>query len=129
MIFGGVFQRFPNLRVLASHGGGYFPYQFGRLIHGYTVRPEPRVRDIKGPQHYLKNIYFDTITHWGPALQFLVDTFGADHVVLGTDYPFDMGDLSPLDRVEGIRLSEKALTAICSENAMSLLRGETPLRV
>ena len=129
MLFGGVFQRFPDLHVLASHGGGYFPYQFGRLMHGYAVRPEPKVRISKPPQQYLRNIYFDTITHWEPALQFLVDTFGASHVVIGTDYPFDMGDLSPMDRVEGIRLSEKALTAICSGNAMSLLRGEAPPEV
>lgn len=121
MLFGGVFERFHDLRVLASHGGGYFPYQFGRLIHGYNVRPEPKMRLHQLPVRGLENIYFDTITHWLPALQFLVDAFGADHVVIGTDYPFDMGDLSPMSLVDQLRLTREQRDAICWRNAQRLL--------
>lgn len=123
MLFGGVFERFSNLRVLASHGGGYFPYQFGRLIHGYKVRPEPKIKLRQSPTKGLENIYFDTITHWLPALQFLVDAFGADHVVIGTDYPFDMGDSSPISLVDQLRLTQQQRDAICWQNAQRLLGG------
>lgn len=126
MLFGGVFERFPELRVLASHGGGYFPYQFGRLIHGHKVRPEPKRKLEQPPAGGLKNIYFDTITHWLPSLQFLVDTFGADHVVIGTDYPFDMGDLSPMSLVDQLRLTQEQRDAVCWRNALRLLGGEAP---
>lgn len=124
LLFGGVFERHPELRVLASHGGGYFPYQFGRLMHGYSVRPEPKVSLKQSPEHYLKNIYFDTITHWVPSLQFLVDAFGADHVVIGTDYPFDMGDLHPMNKVDELRLTQEEREAICFRNAQKLLSGK-----
>lgn len=121
MIFGGVFERFPNLKLLAAHGGGYFPYQFGRLMHGYKVRQEPKAFIRNQPEHYLKNIYFDTITHWQPALDFLVSAFGAGHVVIGTDYPFDMGDYDPLGKIKALRITESEREAIYQGNAMMLL--------
>ena len=124
LLFGGVFQEFPELRVLAAHGGGYFPYQFGRLKHGYAVRPEPRVHLKKGPEDSLKNIYFDTIVHWAPALQFLTDCFGSDHVVIGSDYPFDMGDFRPVETVNQLRLTVKSREAICVKNAKALLQDK-----
>lgn len=124
LLFGGVFDRYPRLRVLASHGGGYFPYQFGRLAHGYAVRPEPKIRLRHSPEHYLKNIYFDTITHWVPSLQFLVDAFGPSQVVIGTDYPFDMGDMRPIDKIDRLRLPSGDRDAVCFLNAQALLGGK-----
>lgn len=122
LIFGGVFEQFPELKILAVHGGGYFPYQFGRLMHGYEVREEPKVNIHKSPDHYLKGIYYDTITHWNPALQFLVDNFGADHVVVGTDAPFDMGDYTPAATVDSLKLTQNERELIYTENISKLMQ-------
>ncbi len=122
MIFGGVFERFPDLKVLSSHGGGHFPYQFGRYMHGHQVRQEARAVISDGPEKYLKNIYFDTITHWTPALQFLVDTYGADHVLMGTDYPYDMADFDPVSSVDALRVTAEQRTAIKCGNWERLTR-------
>ena len=117
LIFGGVLEKYPALKVLASHAGGHFPYQLGRLIHGYEVREEPKINGARSPEKYLKNVYFDTITHWTPALQFLVDAFGADQVVIGTDYPYDMGDFRPFQNVDALRISQSDREKICHKNA------------
>ena len=122
MIFGGVFEKFPNLKVLSSHGGGHFPYQFGRYMHGHQVRQEAKAVISDGPEKYLKNIYFDTITHWTPALQFLVDTYGADHVLMGTDYPYDMADFDPVTSVDALRLTQAQRSLIKSGNWERLTR-------
>lgn len=116
LLFGGVIERFPRLKFLTSHGGGLFPYQFGRLMKGYDVRPETRVNISNPPDYYLKNIYFDTITHWTPALQFLCDNFGAENVMIGTDYPYDMGDYTPVERVNSLNLTEEQKQLIKSGN-------------
>ena len=121
MIFGGVFQKFPKLKVLTSHGGGHFPYQLGRLVHGHQVRPEAKANISVSPAEYLKNIYYDTITHWTPALQFLVDNFGADHVLMGTDYPYDMADSTPVLSIEALRLTTEQRDKIRSGNYHSLI--------
>ncbi|MDR2909412.1 MAG: amidohydrolase [Oscillospiraceae bacterium] len=120
LLFGGVFERFPALNVLAAHGGGFFPYQLGRMMHGYKVRQEPKARGAKSPELYLKRLYFDTITHWTPSLQFLIDTFGADHVMLGTDYPYDMGDFAPADSLDRLRLTAGQRDMITHLNAQRL---------
>lgn len=116
MIFGGVFRAFPKLKVFTSHAGGSFPYQFGRLMHGYEVREEAKADIDQAPSAYLGNIYFDTITHWPAALQFLVDNFGDDHVLMGTDYPYDMADALPVDTVESLKITADARRRILSGN-------------
>ncbi len=121
LIFGGVFEKYPELKVLTSHAGGYFPYQLGRLMHGYQVRGEPKVAIKKSPEHYLDNIYFDTITHWVPALQFLVDNYGANHVMIGTDYPYDMGDYEPVQKVDALKITEDQRQQIYHTNAEKIL--------
>lgn len=121
MIFGGVFKAFPQLRVFTSHAGGDFPYQFGRLVHGYEARAEAKVDIDQPPSAYLENIYYDTITHWPAALQFLVDNFGADHVLMGTDYPYDMADAAPVVTVEALRLTADERRSILSENTTRLM--------
>jgi aminocarboxymuconate-semialdehyde decarboxylase len=117
MIFGGVFEQFPSLKVLTAHGGGYFPYQAGRIVHGYEVRKEPKIRISKSPESYFGNVFFDTITHWTASLQFLSDNFGAGQIMLGTDYPYDMGDENPVETVGKLRITEKERQKVLYGNA------------
>ena len=122
MIFGGVFETYPKLKILCAHGGGFFPYQLGRLIHGYKVRQEPKTNISSSPENYLNGIFYDTITFWRPALEFLVNNFGADHVVIGTDYPYDMGDYKPVEHVNELKINAYERRQIYSENIKQLLK-------
>lgn len=105
LVMGGIFEELPGLRVILAHGGGFFPYQIGRLDHGYAARPELQARLPRRPSEYLGSIYADSLIHDGRSLRFLIDRFGGDHVVLGCDYPFDMGCDRPADAVRELRLS------------------------
>jgi aminocarboxymuconate-semialdehyde decarboxylase len=96
LVCGGVLDRHPAVNVLLLHSGGYFPYQAGRLRHASTVRPELREVD---PWSYLDQLWFDTITHDAQALRYLVDRVGAEHVLFGTDLPFDMAPPDPVAEV------------------------------
>ncbi len=122
LIVGGVFERCPDLTVILAHGGGYFPYQIGRLDHGYRVRPELRDRLPRRPSEYLGGIYCDSLTHNAPALRFLVDRLGDDHVVIGTDYPFDMGDETPVETVRACGLGREREARVLGGNLTRLLR-------
>jgi aminocarboxymuconate-semialdehyde decarboxylase len=118
LIFGGVLDELAGLRLVLLHGGGYLPYQIGRLDHGYRVRPEPT-----GCQHppsaYLRRFWYDTITHAPRPLRFLLDSVGADRVVYGTDFPFDMAAGSPADQLSGVVApAEEGMVA--GENAAGL---------
>jgi aminocarboxymuconate-semialdehyde decarboxylase len=94
MIFGGVFDRFPKLRVMFSHAGGSLPFTLGRLSHGYHARPDLcNVNAVQDPRAYVGKFWVDGITHDERALQYLVDVIGAEKVAYGTDYPFPLGDL------------------------------------
>src|SRR3954469_4791040 len=107
LIFGGVLERFPNLKVVAAHGGGYLPSYFPRSIHGYEVRPEAQTNPHP-PDYYLKKLYIDNLVFQAENVAHLVRVMGASHVVLGTDYPFDMGQENPVDLIEAIEgLSEE----------------------
>jgi len=90
LVFGGVMERHPGLKICLSHGGGFVPYQAARWVHGWQVRGEPKVNLKISPQDSLARFYYDTILHGAPALEFLVRSAGAGHVLLGSDYPFDM---------------------------------------
>jgi aminocarboxymuconate-semialdehyde decarboxylase len=94
MIFGGVFDRFPGLRVVGAHGGGYLPAYIGRSDHAWAVRPEAR-GCARPPSEYLRNIWVDTVVMEADQLSALVARMGADRVMFGTDYPFDMSDCRP----------------------------------
>ena len=101
LIFGGVLERFPNLRVVAAHGGGYLPAYFSRSTHGYEVRPE--AREIPHPPlHYLRRITVDNLVYEPEFLAHVINVVGASNVVLGTDYPFDMGQDNPVDLLEAV---------------------------
>jgi aminocarboxymuconate-semialdehyde decarboxylase len=123
VVFSGLLEAYPKLKILFAHGGGAVPYIRGRYEHGWHVRTEPKVNIQRPPNEYIKLLYFDTITHWDRALEFLVDTVGADHVVVGSDYPFDMGPAEPVRFVEGIHsISADDKKKILSENAIRLLK-------
>ena len=89
-VFGGVMDKYPNLKICLCHGGGYTCFGIGRLDRGYEVSPEVRVNIQKPPSEYLRSFYYDCLTHSEPSLRYLVSTVGADRVVLGTDWPADM---------------------------------------
>jgi len=123
VVFSGLLEAYPRLKLLFAHGGGAVPFIRGRYEHGYHARTETKTGIHRPPSEYIKLLYFDTITHWKPALEFLVRTVGADHVVVGSDYPFDMGPVEPIRFVEGtpgISAAEKK--KILSENAISLFK-------
>ena len=96
MIFGGVFEKFPKLRVAFAHGGGSFPMTFDRIQHGFEVRPDLVAVDCKkAPKEFLGHFWVDSLVHGAPALKYLKELFGAHKICLGTDYPFPLGELSP----------------------------------
>lgn len=95
LLFGGVLERFPRLRIILSHGGGSLPHISGRLRHGFAVRPEARER-ARDPLGHLRRLFYDTIVFDPLILRHLVEVVGASQVVLGTDYPFDMGEETPV---------------------------------
>jgi aminocarboxymuconate-semialdehyde decarboxylase len=120
LVMSGTLERYPNLRFVLVHGGGFLPYQVGRLDHGWRVRPEPKATLRRPPRDYLDRFWFDTITHDDRALAWLVDFMGDDRVMLGTDLPYDMGDADPVGRVERSISSEEARDRVSGGNAMKL---------
>lgn len=123
LIFGGVLERYPDLRFGFCHGGGFTPYQIGRLEHGWNVRREPRSHITeKGPRHYFARFYFDSLTHDTLSLEFLGRRMGWDHVVLGSDHPFDMAASDPVGAVEAVGLDDGDLRKVLGENAERFLR-------
>jgi len=121
LIFSGTLEKFPKLKVILAHGGGQFPFIFGRIEHGYKVRPEPKEKVHQAPHAFLKNLYFDTITHNSDALRYLIAFAGVDHVLMGSDYPYDMGDSNPVQTVSklsGVRAADRR--KILRENAIAL---------
>jgi aminocarboxymuconate-semialdehyde decarboxylase len=122
LIASGAFERFPGLKIVLAHGGGFFPYQIGRLDHGYRVHPKAFRGLPKPPSAYLKNIFCDSLTHSDLSLRFLVDRMGADHVVLGTDYPFSMRCDTPVDAVAELGLRADQEKAVLGGTLAKLLK-------
>ncbi|WP_214103577.1 amidohydrolase family protein [Acrocarpospora catenulata] len=122
MILGGVWRRHPGFRMVVVHGGGYLPFYFARTDHAYAVRPELRGQIDRPPSDYLRELYFDTNVFDPGMVRHLVAEFGAEHVLLGTDYPFDMGTVDPLAFIERVGLDEQARRLVLGGNAARLLR-------
>jgi aminocarboxymuconate-semialdehyde decarboxylase len=127
LIFSGTLDELPALRLVLMHGGGYLPYQIGRLDHGHRVRPEARGCKLP-PSAYLGRFSYDTVTHAPGPLRFLVDLVGADHVVYGTDFPFDMAAGPLAGQLAGAGLDAGQTEQIAGANAVRLfgLEGAAP---
>jgi aminocarboxymuconate-semialdehyde decarboxylase len=123
LIFGGVLERHPALRFGFVHGGGFTPYQIGRWDHGWGCRPEPKtvVADVP-PSQYFGRFFFDSLTHDALSLELLGRRVGWDHVVVGSDYPFDMGPADPVGGVEQVDLTAEQRRAVLEGNAERFLR-------
>lgn len=122
LIFGGVLERFPRLKFLLAHAGGFLPYTWGRLDRGYRIQDSAIGKISQAPSEYVKLLYFDTIAHSSTALAYLIANFGADHVLLGSDYPYDMGDPEPVVSLAAARIDPEQITQVASANACKLLR-------
>jgi len=122
LIFDGVMERFPGLKFVFSHGGGYLPMYAGRFDHAYRAREDVRHGLPRAPSEYLAMFYFDTMVFAPDQIGFLVAKYGADHVLLGTDYPYDMGETDPLPLIERVKdLSPGDRDLIVGGNAARLL--------
>ena len=123
LIFDGVLERHPKLKIVLPHAGGFLAHYWARMDHGWGARPDTKGRIPRKPSSYLEKFYFDTITFDRGMLAHLIERFGEDHVLLGTDYPYDMGVEKPVPFIEGVpRLSAKAKEAILGGNAARLLK-------
>jgi aminocarboxymuconate-semialdehyde decarboxylase len=120
LIFSGVLDRYPGLKIVAAHGGGYLPTVIGRSDRAWRVRPEAHGCE-HAPSSYLSRIWFDTVVHDVRTLRALVEVAGASQVMLGSDFPFDMGLDDPVAEVRGAGFGEDVLRGILGENADSLL--------
>jgi aminocarboxymuconate-semialdehyde decarboxylase len=122
MIFGGVFEKFPKLRVAFAHGGGSFPYTIGRIEHGYAVRPDLVQVDNKvNPREYMKRFWVDSLVHDADAFHFLHNLMGDDKICLGSDYPFPLGEHLPGQLIESLSLEKHLQEKLLSKNALDWL--------
>jgi aminocarboxymuconate-semialdehyde decarboxylase len=122
LLLGGVLERLPLLRICFAHGGGAFPAALGRLDHGHRVRAEARKHIAKPPSHYAGSLYFDTLTHDPRLLAFNLEKFGSPRIMVGSDYPFDMGVDHPLAQLDGLALTAEDIDNITHRTARRFLR-------
>lgn len=122
MIITGMFERYPNLKLCLSHGGGLLAFNIWRLDHSYSLRADLKKVIPQKPSDYLRRLYFDTIVHSVAALQYLVRVVGADRVVIGTDYPMAMGDFEPMSKVAQLNLSDAERAQILGGNAAAAVK-------
>lgn len=123
LVFGGVLERLPSLRVAFAHGGGAFPGTLGRIEHGFRVRPDLVAVDNPGkpPSAYLRRIYVDSLVHDARALRLVLDTFGAERVALGSDYPFPLGEERPGALLAAMGLDARSLEFLRRGTALAWL--------
>jgi aminocarboxymuconate-semialdehyde decarboxylase len=127
LIFGGVLERHPKLNFVMVHGGGFIPYQGGRWVHGWHVRPEPKVHLKHSPEKYLDRFFYDTILHSKTSLEFLISSVSANRVFLGSDYPYDMGMMDCVQQVRSLGISSADRDTILGTHAAGIL-GKTRQR-
>jgi aminocarboxymuconate-semialdehyde decarboxylase len=122
LIFGGVFERLPKLRVAFAHGGGAFPGIIGRLEHGFNVRPDiVATSNERNPREYLGRFYVDSLVHEPAMLRYMIDLLGADSIALGSDYPFPLGEHHPGKMIEAMGLDERTRDALLADSALAWL--------
>jgi aminocarboxymuconate-semialdehyde decarboxylase len=122
LIFDGVLERHPALKILAVHGGGFLPAYSGRIDHAWGARSDARGGLPKPPTHYLRQVWLDTIVFTPHQLEYLVRVFGPGRIVMGTDYPFDMAESDPLGHLASVEsLDDATRAALAGGNAKRLL--------
>ena len=121
LVVAGVMERHPGLRVLLAHGGGALMAVRGRMRHSHGFQPQARARLRESPEDSIRRFYFDTLTHDDALLRALIEYVGHEHVLLGSDYPFDMGDARHVDTVRALELEREVEAAILAGNAERLL--------
>jgi aminocarboxymuconate-semialdehyde decarboxylase len=121
LVFGGVMQRHPKLKVMLAHGGGFLPYQAGRWTHGWRVRPEPKKNVSSAPEKIIQSFLYDTICHSRASLEFLIAQAGVERVMLGSDYPYDMAMLDCVQHVRSLSISDSDKNSILGARAQALL--------
>jgi aminocarboxymuconate-semialdehyde decarboxylase len=127
LMFGGVLDAYPGLEICLVHGGGFLPYQAGRLEHGFQTLGTTRGAKLRtSPRELLTRFHYDTVLHSGPMLRTLIDLVGAERVLLGTDYPFEMGDADPITTLATIPdLTTADRDLIVRENAERIILPQT----
>lgn len=121
MVLAGVFERFPGLTLILAHLGGTLPYLMQRLDNGYRAYPEARETLPNPPSHYLKRLYYDTVSFSVPSLRCALGTVGSEHIVMGTDYPHVIGDIgAALESISSLGLPQAAIAGILGETAIRL---------
>ena len=125
MIYSGVFDRFPKLKLALLHGGGFFPYHLGRFDRGLnsgTGAGPSRIAASQPPSKYLKNLYFDNLVYRVETVEYLKRMVGTEHVMVGTDYPYDLGDWMAAEKIQQMNCTEAEREAMLHGNARKLLR-------
>jgi aminocarboxymuconate-semialdehyde decarboxylase len=122
MIFGGVFEQFPKLRIAFAHGGGSFPITIGRIEHGFNVRPDlVAIDNPVNPRNYIGKFWIDSLVHDENTLNFIVDLMGENNICMGSDYPFPLGEHKPGKLIEESNLSISIKDKLLFENAKQWL--------
>ena len=121
LIFGGVFEQFPKLKICLAHAGGTLPFLLGRLQHGNSVRPESQENITHPFNYYLKNIYVDTVVFHQEILKFVLSVMPKSHVFMGTDYPFDMSDTNPIEFISAALSDKEQVKELLGRNLANIL--------
>jgi aminocarboxymuconate-semialdehyde decarboxylase len=122
LIFGGVFEKLPKLRVAFAHGGGAFPGIIGRLEHGFSVRPDlVATANDRSPREYIGRFHVDSLVHDPQMLRYMIDLFGANRIALGSDYPFPLGEHHPGKMIESMKLDECTRNWLLADSALEWL--------
>ena len=122
LIFSGALERLPNLRVAFAHGGGSFPATIGRITHGFDVRPDLCAVDNNiSPMDYLGKFYHDSLVHDPKMLKHIIDLIGEDKVVMGSDYPFPLGEHQPGELIRSLKLENNTEAKLLGGNALNWL--------
>ncbi len=127
LVFDCYLETYPGLKICIAYGGGYVPAYSGRFDHPYHLRDDCRAMISKPPSEYVKKLYFDTVVFTEHQLRYLIETWGADHIIMGTDYPYDMAETDPVGHVDSVRgLSDGDKALVMGANAAALLGLEVP---
>ena len=129
LVFDGYLEKFPGLKICVAHGGGYIPGYSGRFDHPFHLRDDCRQVISKPPSEYLKKLYFDSVVFTEHQLRYLIETWGPEHIVMGTDYPYDMAEPDPVGHVNSVKgLSEDDKALVMGKNAAYLLGIDVPVK-